>query len=539
MEKKSSFLKQASFLMVAGLIVRIIGLLYRTPMKASIGELGYGYYGYAYTVYNILLLISGYSIPVAVSKLMSERLVKKEYRNAQKVFKGAFVYVCIAGGLASLVAFVFAKQLLPQGGEDAVLALRVLAPTILLAGILGVLRGYFQANSNMMPTAISQIIEQIFNAVVSVAAGVLLIQTFASNEDERAIFGAAGGTLGTGIGVLTGIIFMLFVFFVNRKSISKKLKYDTTEKEETYGDIAKVILQMLTPVIFSTFIYNVSGYIDQSVFSPLMLAKGADAKEIASMYGLYTGQVMVLINIPVALANASSIAMMPAVTGDYAMGDIKGARAKIDEAIRMTMFLAIPAAVGLGVLAFPIMELLFAGSPEEAAIMLILGAVSVVFYALSTITNGVLQGIGQQKIPVRNALISLVVNIIVLVVLTWFTPMGIYAVLLATVAYSLSMCILNQLSVRKYLDYTIQWKTAYVKPFAASAIMGAIAWICYYGLRLLVPVNIVCLAVAIVVAVISYMILYIKVTGVTKEQMRKFPMGGVFVRIGLKIRLWK
>lgn len=538
MKKKSSFLKQASFLMVAGLLVRIIGLLYRTPMKATIGELGYGYYGYAYTVYNILLLISGYSIPVAVSKLMSERLVKKEYRNAQKVFKGAFVYVCAAGGLASLVAFVFAKQLLPQGAEDAVLALRVLAPTIVLAGILGVLRGYFQANNNMMPTAISQILEQIFNAFVSVAAGVILIGSFAQNEDERAIYGAAGGTLGTGVGVLSGILFMLFVFYVNRKVIKKKLRKDDSVKEETYGDIARVIFHMLTPVIFSTFIYNVSGYIDQSVFSPLMMAKGADAKEIASMYGLFTGQAMVLLNIPVALANASSTAMMPAVTGDYAVGNIRGARAKIDEAIHMTMFIAIPAAVGLAVLAFPIMELLFAGSPPEAAIMLIMGAISVIFYALSTITNGVLQGIGQQKIPVRNALLSLVVNILVLVVLTCFTPLGIYAVLLSTVAYSFTMCIVNQLAVRKYLDYSLQWKDAYLKPFGAAAFMGGIAWICYYGLHLLVPVNIVCLAIAVGVAILSYMILFIKFTGVTKEQMRKFPMGGVFIRIGTKIHLW-
>ena len=178
MGKKNSFVKQASFLMVAGLLVRVIGLLYRPVMKANIGELGYAYYGYAYTVYFILLLISGYSIPVAVSKLMSERLVKKEYRNAQKIFKGSLIYVLIAGGLASLVAFVFAEQLLPQGGEEAALALRVLAPTILLAGLLGVLRGYFQAHNNMMPTSISQILEALVNACVAVTMALCLFICF-------------------------------------------------------------------------------------------------------------------------------------------------------------------------------------------------------------------------------------------------------------------------------------------------------------------------------------------------------------------------
>lgn len=195
MGKKNSFVKQASFLMAAGLLVRVIGLLYRPVMKANIGELGYAYYGYAYTVYFILLLISGYSIPVAVSKLMSERLVKKEYKNAQRIFKGSLIYVLITGGLASLVAFVFAEQLLPKGGEEAALALRVLAPTILLAGLLGVLRGYFQAHSNMMPTSISQILEALVNACVAVTMGAVCINLFSKSKSDEAIYGAAGSTM--------------------------------------------------------------------------------------------------------------------------------------------------------------------------------------------------------------------------------------------------------------------------------------------------------------------------------------------------------
>ena len=271
--KNASFVRQATFLMVAGLIVRIIGLLYRTPMKATIGGLGYGYYGYAYNVYNILLLISGYSIPVAVSKLMAERIAKKQYRNAQRVFWGAVLYILIIGSLAGLVAFIFARQLLPAGADGAVMALRILAPVILLAGLLGVLRGYFQANNNMMPTSVSQILEQILNAVVSVLAAWMLVKSFGSTPEAKASYGAAGGTLGTAAGVLMGILFMLLVFAVNRKVIKKRILRDRTEHTESASEIARVILLMMTPVIFSTFIYNASAYIDQSIFSPLMLPK--------------------------------------------------------------------------------------------------------------------------------------------------------------------------------------------------------------------------------------------------------------------------
>lgn len=538
-KKSSSFVKQATFLMVAGLIVRIIGLLYRTPMKATIGGLGYGYYGYAYNVYNILLLISGYSIPVAVSKLMSERIAKKQYHNAQRVFWGAVIYIVVIGSLAALVAFVFARQLLPAGAEGAVLALRILAPVILLAGLLGVLRGYFQANNNMMPTSVSQILEQILNAVISVAAAWFLVNNFGTTEETRASYGAAGGTLGTAAGVLMGILFMLLVFALNRKVIKKRVRRDTTNHVESASEIAKVILLMMTPVIFSTFIYNVSAYIDQSIFSPLMLAKGANADDITTIYGVFSGQYMVLINIPVALANATSTAMMPQVTTNYAVGDYEGATQKIHEAIRMTMFIAIPAAVGLGVLAFPIMNILFAGSPDEAGYMLIVGAVSVIFYSLSTITNGVLQGIGKQHLPLRNAAISLVVNVAILAGLTWFMDLGIYSVLLATMGYSLCMCILNNLSVRKYLKFKNELMTTYGKPLAAAAGMGIVAWMVYYGLSIFVPSQLVCLIPAVAIAIVVYLILFVIITKSTEQQMRAYPMGNIIVKMMKVLRIMR
>ena len=538
MEKKSSsFVRQATFLMIAGLVVRMIGLLYRTPMKAVIGGLGYGYYGYAYNAYNILLLISGYSIPVAVSKLMSERIAKKQYRNAQRIFYGALIYILIIGSIAGIIAFVFARQLLPAGADGAIPALRILAPVILMAGILGVLRGFFQANNNMMPTSLSQILEQIINAIISVAAAWLLVKSFGTTEEGRASYGAAGGTLGTAAGVAAGILFMVIVFALNRKTIKRRIQRDNTRHVESASEIAKVILLMMTPVIFSTFIYNVSSYIDQSVFAPLMLAKGAAADDITTIYGVFSGQYMVLINIPVALANATSTAMMPQITGNYATGDVEGAREKIHEAIRMTMFIAIPAAVGLGVLAQPIMNLLFPGSPKDAGYMLMAGAVSVLFYSLSTITNGVLQGIGKQHIPLRNASISLVVNVAVLAGLTWFTDLGIYSVLAATVAYSLSMCILNNLSVRKYLNFKNEFAETYGKPLAAAAGMGVAAWIVYYGLSIVVPSNVICLIPAVGIAVILYFILFVKITKADESMMRRYPMGGLIVRMLKVIRI--
>lgn len=541
MSKKtsSSFVKQASILMIAGLIVRVIGLLYRSPMREIIGDLGNGYYGYAYTVYSILLLISSYSIPMAISKLMAERIARKQYKNANRLFKGALVYACVVGGAAALFAWFGGRLLLPAGGENAVLALKMLAPTIFFCAILGVLRGYFQAHNTMVPTSVSQIIEQLINAIVSVGAAWLFIEWFAGNETEEAIYGAAGGTLGTGAGVVAGLLFMFFVFMVNRKEIQRRIDNDYTVEVESYKEIFRTILMMVTPVIFSTCIYNLSSYLDQSFFAPLMMTNGWKADDITIQYGIFSGQYMVMINIPIALANAASTAVLPSVSGNFAVGDVEGARHKINEAIQMTMFLCIPAAVGMCVLADPIMHLLFPSTTALAGKLLMAGAVSVIFYSLSTITNGVLQGIGKPSLPVRHAALSLVINVAVLAVLTKFTPLGIYSVMIATIAYSLAMCILNGRSVTKHLDYHMDVSNMFLRPLAAAVLMGGAAVVVYYGLHRVISSNVICLLPAILVAVVVYGLGYLYIAHPSKELLRRFPGGNYLVKIAVKLKVYR
>lgn len=541
MSKKtsSSFVKQASILMIAGLIVRVIGLLYRSPMREIIGDLGNGYYGYAYTVYSILLLISSYSIPMAISKLMAERIARKQYKNANRLFKGALGYACVVGGAAALFAWFGGRLLLPAGGENAVLALKMLAPTIFFCAILGVLRGYFQAHNTMVPTSISQIIEQLINAIVSVGAAWLFIEWFAGNETEEAIYGAAGGTLGTGAGVVAGLLFMFFVFMVNRKEIQRRIGNDYTVEVESYKEIFRTILMMVTPVIFSTCIYNLSSYLDQSFFAPLMMSNGWKADDITIQYGIFSGQYMVMINIPIALANAASTAVLPSVSGNFAVGDVEGARHKINEAIQMTMFLCIPAAVGMCVLADPIMHLLFPSTTALAGKLLMAGAVSVIFYSLSTITNGVLQGIGKPSLPVRHAALSLVINVAVLAVLTKFTPLGIYSVMIATIAYSLAMCILNGRSVTKHLDYHMDISNMFLRPLATAVLMGGAAVVVYYGLHRVISSNVICLLPAILVAVVVYGLGYLYIAHPSKELLRRFPGGNYLVKIAVKLKVYR
>ena len=539
MGKKNSLIKNASILMVASIISRIIGLIYRRPLGEVLGSVGLGYYGYASNLYSILLLISSYSIPMAVSKIVSEKLALKQYKNAHKVFRGALLYAVLVGGATALFTFFFGRFLLPMNQQNAVPALQVLAPTIFLSAVLGVFRGYFQAHQNMTPTSVSQIAEQIMNAVISIAAAVILVNQFAP-AGEKAVYGAVGGTLGTGAGVVTGLAFMIFVYLLNRNILKRQRARDRHQREEGYGEVFRTIFFLMTPIIFTTFINNASTYLDSYLYSSIQGFHGIDGDLLSAAYGEFSNYYVPIINIPLAMASASASAMMPEVSGCYAMNRKKEASIQINQTIRLTMFICIPATVGLMVLAHPVMGVLFPSSTELAERLLLTGAVYVIFSALATITSSVLQSIGQQKWALLNAGISLVLNLVILsVLLLLFPELDIYAVMIANILFSVIICLLNALSIRKFLGHRNEWKKTYLQPLAASAGMGAAAFLVYQGLFLLTRRPFIALILAVLLAVIVYLILYVVVTKTSEEEMRRFPMGGKLVKVLRMLKIYR
>lgn len=509
MTQKNNLLRNASFLMIAALISKVIGLLYKSPLSEIVGEIGIGYYGLAQNAYLILLMIASFSIPQAVSKVIAERLAFKEYKNAQKFFRGALIYTMILSGASALFCLFGAKYMIPSNQPGATLALQVLAPTIFLSGILGVYRGYFQAHSNMLPTSLSQIIEQILNAAVSIGAAWLFIHFFSDGTKEGiAKWGAAGGTVGTGAGVLIALLFMAAAYEVNRKQIARHVRADQTGKEDSYREIFRVLFLIVTPIIFSSFIYNINGYINGVMYSELAGRQGVNSEVVSTLYGEYSVYFLTIINIPLTLAGAAPTSMIPEVSALYAQHRRKAARRKIDEATQLSMFISIPAAVGLAVLAYPITRLLFPNTNGTAGTLLLIGAVTIIFNTNSNVSNGVLQGIGKANLPMWNAAIALVINVGLLVALLQLTSLGIYAVLVATIVYSIVICILNDISMKKYIHYKNPWGTVYLCPLLASIPMGVAAGGIYYLLELVTGSNLIGLLFAIAIGGMIYLSFY-------------------------------
>ena len=538
---KSKLVKNASILMVASIVSRVIGLLYRRPLAAAVGSVGMGYYGFASGLYSILLLISSYSIPMAISKIVAEKNARREYRSAGRTFRAALLYAVIVGGVTALICWFGGRFLLPANQQNALPALRALAPTIFLSAILGVFRGYFQAHRTMTPTSVSQILEQIANAIVSVVAASLLIRVLARGSSERsAVVGAMGGTIGTGAGVLIGLLFMLFVYQVNRGYFRKKLERDTHTETEAYSDILKTIVLMITPIIFTSFIYNCSSYLNSFLYSSIQGWHQIDSDLIAANYGEYINFYIPILGIPLALSSASTSAMMPEVAGRYAVGEMEEVNREVNQSIRLSMFICIPCMVGLTVLSYPIMGMLFPTSTDLGARLLLAGSVFAVTDSFSIITGGALQAIGHQKRALINAAISLVVNLVSLALMLAAAPvLDVYAVMLANILFSVVCCILNVQSMRKYLHFRGEIRKTYMEPFLASALMGAAAYAIYQGLFTATKRPSIALIVSVLLAVVIYMILYVVISGTKEDEMLRFPMGRHIVKILRKLRIYR
>ncbi len=546
-EKNDNLVKQASFLAIAGIVSRIIGLLYRSPLSGIIGDLGLGYYQSAYNFYTIILIISSYSIPSAISKIIAQKLALKEYRNAHRLFLGALVYVLIVGAIASMVLF-FGAPLFVE--EAAIPVLKVFAPTIFIYGILGVLRGYFQAHRSMSQTSMSQIIEQIINAIVSVGAAALLIKLTMGTMEEpaeeagqilRAVRGAQGSALGTGLGVVAALVFMAAVYFINRNDILKRAVNDRSGKTDSYMTIFKTIIGVVTPFIFSTAVYNVFSPINNKIFCTYYpVWRDMSQVVTTSHWGIFQGKAQVISNIPIAFSSAMAAAMIPQVSGFMTSGDKESAKGRIALGVKTTMLISIPSAAGIFTFAGPMMLLLFPNSRSNIEISthcLMALSVSVVLIALSTLNSSILQSIGKLHTPIFNSLIALGLQTVLLVILLKFTNLDVFAVSISYTFYAGVMAVLNQLAVRRAIGYKQEILRTFIRPLECSFVMCILSYGVYRLVMLIVHNERIAVIPAVIAAVPVYFIFLVVLRSVSEKELKALPGGTRIYGILKKVHL--
>jgi stage V sporulation protein B len=526
-------------------------------MVRIIGREGMGLYSNAFEVYNIALILSSYSIPLAVSKLVAVRRSNKEHRNSYRIFLTAMMFAVIVGLIATLILY-FGAGLIAElilKSPDAMFPLQVLAPTIFVFAIMGVLRGFYQGKNTMIPTAVSQVLEQIVNAIVSVTASWILIKNNSAAPNMSA-YGAAGGTLGTFVGAAISLLFLLFVFVIYKPVLNKQMRHDTTKHRESYSEVFKLLVLTIAPIILSQTVYQISGLIDNALFGhimedkviasfdlPALLSEGAVAGQLyieefrSTLIGIYSGEYRLLTNVPVAIATAIGAAIVTTISTDITRGWIDSICNKIHAAIKFNMIIAIPAAAGMAVLASPFMTLIFGDDSILAANLMMLGSISIVFYAYSTVSTAILQGINRMRLPVIHSAISLGAHVLIVFALLYFTPLSTYALVIGNVTFPMVVCILNWLAIARHLGYQQEIIKTFVIPTVSAGLMGVVTYFAYRGLMLSIGNMYIATILAFLLALITYFALLIFMKGVSEEELSFVPKSGAFIRVLKKLHL--
>ncbi len=526
---------------MASLLVRIIGMIYRIPMSNILGEEGNGIYAVAFEIYDLMLIISSYSLPLALSKMISAKIANHEHKNTGKILKVALRFAIVSGGLFAVILFFgagFIERTIYPEYSGVQIPLRVLAPTIFIVALLGVFRGFFQGKKTMVPTAVSQIIEQIVNAFVSVLASYFFMKW---NKDNimQAAWGAAGGTLGTALGATSALLLVLFVYWIYRPVQAKLERRDHSGVQDSYRDLFKILLLTILPVILSQTVYNISGLIDYKLFGWLSAAKGMSSLSIKSFVGVYSSKYRLLCSVPIAISTAIASSLIPSAVASYTEGDVEQWKYNISSGIKFNMILTIPCAVGMAVLGQPLVRMLFPSSNYVlGGHMLTVGSAAIIFYALSNITGGALQSIDKMSIPVIHSAISLVIHIGIVVFFLTCTDVGVYALIIGNVTFPILVFILNLRSIRHYVpSYKQEVVKTFIAPLSASFWMALIALCVYGGVGFIISSNAIRTVLAVCVAIIVYFVVFLLLKGLTKEELFDFPMGRRLYLVARKMRL--
>jgi len=542
-EKRASFLSQGIILAAASVVVRLIGLVYRIPLAKTIGNDGLGAYSNAFEVYNIALLLSTYSIPTAISKLISEREDKKEYGNSYHMLQVGLIFATVLGFLASILLFLgadfIALHVFKEADMSTAIPLKVLAPTIFVFSIMGVIRGFFQGKHTVIPTSISQILEQIVNAVVSVVAAKLLIGHFSASPKISA-YGAAGGTLGTLCGALVALVFLLFVFFSYFPYLKRRLKKDRIGAYEDRAFLFKMLLLTTVPIILNQTVYSISSLLDSVLLNQIFDYKGIGETIRRELFGLYSGKYRLMTNVPIAIASSIGMATLPSVVQAFTLKDKELLHGRIAQAVKLNMLIAFPCAAGMAVLASPIMQFVFGETGEPLLItsrMMYIGAASIVFFAYSTATNSILQGVNRMRVPVFHGVISLVLYLVLDVILLLYTPLGVYSLVIGNMVFPLVISILNWITLKKEVGYVQELDRTFLRIGLCTAFMAVLALLAYRGIFFLTESNAISLCLAIFIAIVVYFVLLFLFRAVSEEELMDMPKGSVLVRIAKKFYL--
>ena len=506
MSKGQNFVKGAAILGIAGVVVKILGAIYRIPLSNIIKPEGMGYYQTAYPFYVLLLTISTAGVPVAVAKLVAEKRAIGDYKNAHKIFKVALMALVFLGLLTSMVIAFGAKSIVAYlGNENAYYALIALVPALFFVPIMSAFRGFFQGSQSMLPTALSQIVEQLFRVVTGLSLTYILL-------NKGIPIAAGGASFGGSMGALFGTIVIMGIYLRQKKDIQTEIDSTVKEREYSINAIIKDLLFIAVPITLGAAISPIMDTIDAALVLRRLQSINYSAKEANALYGQLKGFAQTLINLPQVFSIAISMSLMPAISHASSRKSKEEVAELISTGLRLTLLIGLPSAFGLFILAKPIIALLYFNNTAE--VISVTGeilqylALGVVFLTLVQALTAIIQGLGKPFIPVRNLLLGAIAKIILTYFLTAIPAINVKGAAISTVVAFGIAASLNFIYIIKVVKAELDMKKIFLKPLASALGMAIIARLAYNLLRSLLSNTQLGAAIATLAAVLIGGIIY-------------------------------
>ncbi len=511
--KKQNFLTGAMIIAVMNIVVKVIGAVFKIPLIHILGDGGIGIYTASYTIYNLLFVVATAGLPVAISRMVSESVTKQNYKEVHAIYKTAsrlLLIVGTAGGLILLLGGgVFAKAV---GSTSSALAIRALAPCLFFVAVMSVYRGMFQGTGNMVPTAVSEFVE----AAGKLVLGLALAYTLTPLGKK---YGAAGAILGVSIGAMLGAVYLVSHYRKTNKMIKEKAAQQSNSKVVESKTLRKRLLKLAVPITIGSAVFTLASFIDLAMIMNQLKGIGFDEETRETLWGLYSGHAVTLFNLPPTIITALSISIVPAVTAAITANQPKKARETVETAIRITSLIALPCAIGMSVLSKPILQVVM--GKGDAASMLTVLAIGVIFVTVVMVSNAILQSYGKVWKPVIHMLIGGAVKVIVNFILVGNPDINIQGAPYGTVLCYITVATLNLISLHKLARPNYSWGFV-IKTVIATAAMGVAAYFVFGGLEAKFGTTLA-LAAAIGVAVVCYLVLLLVLRALKKQDMEMMP----------------
>lgn len=464
-EKRQSFVHGAAILAIAGIVVKVIGACYKIPLGSLLGPVGMADFSIAYNIYALLFVLSTAGVPAAVSKMVSEAYASGDSGGIYKIYKVSYLTFAFVGFLGFAFMFVGAEQLaLFMGSADAAASIKAISPAVLFVSMSAINRGYFQGRSNMYPTAISEVIEALGKLVIGLAAAWYLKKT---GEGEGTV------SVGAVFGVTAGAFLSALHFAFCRDDL-RTLKAGSRKSGR---HILKELMLLAIPITMGAAVISLTNVIDSALVMNLLQGNGFSEYRAKWLYGAYT-YASTVFNLPSAIITTLAVSLIPALSAAFARHEHIRADKTINAGLRITAMIAVPAACGLGALAYGVLDLLYGASVDAECIkasskMLLCLAVAIPPLALVTVTNAVHQSLGRAHIPVISMLAGATVKIVSNLVLVAKPDINIYGAPVSTVLCYITIAVLNIAAFKKYPFVEI----SITKIFGKPALMGGAAFI--------------------------------------------------------------